>query len=146
MFTDAQFVQEGFLELINNILTTGMVPALYPDDEKEVLLSSVKEEVIKVRLPQTKDVMWQFFVNKCADNLHIILCISPQGEKLRERCRSFPGLVINTMIDWFPPWPEQALYSVANAFLKDENIPPENRSALVSHMVGVCTSIEELIM
>ena len=141
MFTDAHVVQEGFLELINNMLTTGMVPALYPDDEKEVLLSSVRDEVIKLGLPQTKDVMWQFFINKCADNLHIILCMSPQGEKLRERCRSFPGLVNNTMIDWFPPWPEQALYSVANAFLKDENIPSENRAALVSHMVGVHQSV-----
>lgn len=72
MFTD---VQVGFLELINNMLTTGMVPALYLDDEKKVLLSSIRDEVIILGLPQTKDIMWQFFINICADNLHIILCI-----------------------------------------------------------------------
>jgi len=27
--------EEGFLELINNMLTSGMVPALYTDEEKE---------------------------------------------------------------------------------------------------------------
>jgi dynein heavy chain len=36
LFTDNHVVEEGFLELINNMLTTGMVPALFSDDEKEV--------------------------------------------------------------------------------------------------------------
>jgi dynein heavy chain len=31
-------VQEGFLEYVNNILTVGMVPALFADDEKEPLM------------------------------------------------------------------------------------------------------------
>ena len=33
--------QEGFLELINNMLTSGMVPALFPDDEKETIIGQV---------------------------------------------------------------------------------------------------------
>jgi dynein heavy chain len=37
MFTDAHVVEEGFLELINNILTIGMVPALFPEEEKDGL-------------------------------------------------------------------------------------------------------------
>ncbi|KAJ3018931.1 Dynein heavy chain 10, axonemal [Thoreauomyces humboldtii] len=143
LFTDAHVVQEGFLELINNMLTTGMVPALYEDDEKESLLSNIRDEAIKKGITQTKENLWQYFVNKCSDNLHIVLCMSPQGDKLRDRCRSFPGLVNNTMIDWFPPWPEQALFSVADAFLKDELVPPEHRSAIVQHMVGVQMSVGE---
>ncbi|KAJ3144485.1 Dynein heavy chain 10, axonemal [Geranomyces variabilis] len=143
MFTDAHVVQEGFLELINNMLTTGMVPALYEDDEKELLLSSIRDEAAKKGISQTKESLWQYFVSKCSDNLHIVLCMSPQGDKLRDRCRSFPGLVNNTMIDWFPPWPEQALFSVADAFLKDELVPPEHRSAIVQHMVGVHLSVGE---
>ena len=41
LFTDAHVAQEGFLELINNMLTSGMVPALFPDDEKEALIGQV---------------------------------------------------------------------------------------------------------
>lgn len=37
LFTDAHVVEEGFLELINNILTIGMVPALFPEEEKDGL-------------------------------------------------------------------------------------------------------------
>ena len=31
----------GFLELINNMLTSGMVPALFPDEEKEAIIGQV---------------------------------------------------------------------------------------------------------
>ncbi|XP_005112302.2 dynein heavy chain 10, axonemal [Aplysia californica] len=40
LFTDQHVAEEGFLELINNMLTTGMVPALYADDEKEGIIGS----------------------------------------------------------------------------------------------------------
>jgi dynein heavy chain len=135
-------VQESFLELINNLLTTGSVPALYADDEKEAALAPVKDEAAKLGL-QTKEAIWNLFIRKCADNLHIVLCMSPQGDKLRERCRSFPGLVNNTMIDWYLPWPQQALHSVANAFLKEDKVPAEIRPAVVEHMVGVHLSVGE---
>jgi dynein heavy chain len=39
LFTDAHVVEEGFLELINNMLTIGMVPSLFPKEEKGGLIS-----------------------------------------------------------------------------------------------------------
>jgi len=47
------------------------------------------------------------------------LCFSPVGESLRGRARKFPALVNCTVIDWFHPWPEDALLSVAMKFLTD---------------------------
>lgn len=38
-----------------------------------------------------KESIWQFFVDKCANNLHIVLTMSPVGDTLRTRCRNFPG-------------------------------------------------------
>jgi dynein heavy chain len=48
LFTDAHVVQESFLELINNMLLTGMVPALYGDDERDQILNSIREECAKL--------------------------------------------------------------------------------------------------
>ena len=48
MFTDSHVAEEGFLELINNMLTTGIVPALFADDEKEALIGSCREEAMKM--------------------------------------------------------------------------------------------------
>ena len=109
LFTDAHVVEEGFLELINNILTIGIVPALFPLEEQDGLTTAVEDEMRKLHLPETKESKWQYFVTKCRERLHIVLAMSPAGDTLRLRCRNFPGLVSNTIIDWFFPWPEDAL-------------------------------------
>ena len=80
-------------------------------------------------------------MNKCRDNLHVMLAMSPVGETLRMRCRSFPGMVNNTVIDWFVPWPTQALLSVANVFLAEEDLPAECRQGIVQHMVMVHNNV-----
>lgn len=135
MFTDAHVVEEGFLEFINNMLTTGMVPALYAQDEKEGLMSSVREEVAAAGIVPSPDNLWNAYVNKCRNNLHIVLAMSPSGSKLRLRCRNFPGLVSNAVIDWFFPWPADALQKVAEFFLIEEALPDEHRKAIVAHLV-----------
>lgn len=45
-------------------------------------------------------------------NLHVVLAFSPVGDAFRTRVRKFPALVNCTVIDWFQPWPHEALFSV----------------------------------
>ncbi|GLI59150.1 hypothetical protein VaNZ11_000978 [Volvox africanus] len=141
LFTDAHVADEGFLELINNMLTSGMVPALYDGPEKDGLISGVRGEVEKKGLLATKESCWAYYVDKCRNNLHVVLAMSPVGESLRSRCRNFPGMVNNTVIDWFEPWPEQALTSVATVFLAEEQLPEALRPQIVEHMVTVHQSV-----
>lgn len=47
------------------------------------------------------------------------LCFSPVGESLRRRARQFPALVNSTVIDWYFPWPKDALMNVATRFLEE---------------------------
>lgn len=143
LFTDAHVVEEGFLEFINNILTTGMVPALFEKDETDQCINFVRKEVKAVGAIDTPDVCWDFFVNKCRNNLHVVLAMSPSGDKLRVRCRSFPGLVSASVIDWFQPWPADALQKVAEYFLQDEQLPDELREAIVGHLVFTHQSVVE---
>ncbi|KAG8146106.1 hypothetical protein E2320_012501 [Naja naja] len=91
LFTDAHVAEEGFLELINNMLTSGIVPALFADDERDNILSQITQEAMKTGIAPAKESVWQYFVNKSANNLHIVLGMSPVGETLRTRCRNFPG-------------------------------------------------------
>jgi len=138
LFTDGHVAEEGFLELINNMLTAGMVPALFEESEKDGIVNSIRDEAVKKGgAVDTKDSIWQYFIGKCRDNLHVVLAMSPVGEQLRVRCRSFPGMVNNTVIDWFVPWPEAALESVAGVFLAEEDLPDPSRRPIVEHMVMV---------
>lgn len=143
LFTDSHVADEGFLELVNNMLASGMPPGLYAEDEKEGLIGSVRDEVQKRGLPDSREALWVYFVEKCRANMHVVLAMSPVGETLRTRCRNFPGLVNNTVIDWYTPWPLQALQSVATAFLEETELPPALRPAIVEHMVMVHTNVRE---
>ena len=85
---------------------------------------------------------WEFFVNKVRRNLHIVLCMSPVGAAFRVRCRKFPALVNCTAIDWFQPWPEEALISVAGRFLEDVEFDhSEIRENVSHHMAFVHQSV-----
>ncbi|XP_031164939.2 dynein heavy chain 10, axonemal [Sander lucioperca] len=142
LFTDAHVTEEGFLELINNMLTSGIVPALFPDDEKESVLNQLRDEALTMGAGPSKESVWQYFVNKSANNLHIVLGMSPVGETLRTRCRNFPGLMNNTVIDWFLPWPPQALLAVAQSFLGESPMIPEAHSAaVITHVCMVHSSV-----
>ena len=141
LFTDAHVIEEGFLELINNILTTGMVPALYEADERDAIINGVRPEVKAAGQFDTRENCWSWFVNKCRNNLHLVLAMSPSGDTLRRRCRNFPGLVSNTVIDWFFAWPADALFKVAEYFLRDEALPDSDRPAITQHMVHVHQSV-----
>jgi len=143
LFTDAHVVEEGFLEIINNMLTVGMVPALFGEDEKGSLTQKIKNEAKKLGISERKDDLWNFLVEKVRDNLHIVLAMSPAGDNLRVRCRNFPGLISNTNIDWFFSWPEEALTSVAEFYLKEEDLPEEKKVEIVNHFVLVHTSVQD---
>ena len=137
MFTDAHVVEEGFLELINNILTIGMVPALFPEEEKDGLAQPLEDEMRKQGLPEQKEFRWSYFVTRSREQMHIVLCMSPAGDTLRVRCRNFPGLVSNTSIDWFFAWPEDALKAVAENFLVNVQLEDEIRQPITDHIVMI---------
>ncbi|XP_068610937.1 dynein axonemal heavy chain 10 [Brachionichthys hirsutus] len=144
LFTDDHVAEEGFLELINNMLTSGIVPALFPDDEREGLINQVREEALKMGGGPSKESVWQYFVNKAANNLHVVLCMSPVGDTLRTRCRNFPGLMNNTVIDWFLPWPPEALLAVAQCFLgQNPMIPKEHTDAVITQVCTTHTFVDD---
>jgi dynein heavy chain, axonemal len=61
------------------------------------------------------------------------------GESFRRRLRTFPTLINCSTIDWFLPWPEEALRSTAsNHFVKEMKISDENlKNALVDVAVDM---------
>jgi len=135
--------EEGFLELINNVLTIGMVPGLIPEEEKDALMQPLDDEIRKKKLPETKEFRWNYFVKRARERLHIVLAMSPAGDTLRVRCRNFPGLISNTIVDWFFPWPEDALTAVANNFMGGVELEDDQRSKVIDHLVMVHLSVQE---
>jgi dynein heavy chain, axonemal len=54
--------------------------------------------------------------------------------------RMFPALINCCTIDWLQPWPEEALYSVAEMFLENLDYEGINKE-LVSGLAKMCVFV-----
>ncbi|KAJ1549535.1 Dynein heavy chain 7, axonemal [Cladochytrium tenue] len=132
LFSDTQIQQEAFLEEINNLLNAGEIPNLFAQDEKQELFETMRANMQGARgLDGAPAALFQMFVDRCRENLHIVLCMSPAGEAFRNRLRKFPSLVNCCTIDWLREWPEDALEIVATKFLGDVPIDDSIRKDVV---------------
>jgi dynein heavy chain len=101
------------------------------------LRDSVVAEAKKKGIPETPDKLWELFINRVRENLHIVVCMSPVGEDFSRRVRLYPGLVNCTTMDWFLDWPVEALTEVASRFLEEErNLENQKHKASVAIVFG----------
>ncbi|XP_070710496.1 dynein axonemal heavy chain 6 [Pempheris klunzingeri] len=120
LFTDTQIVVEEFLEDINNMLNSGEVPNLFEKDELEQVLGATRPKAKEAGISEeNRDEVFQYFISRVREKLHIVLCMSPVGDAFRSRCRMFPSLVNCCTIDWFVQWPREALLSVSQTFFQN---------------------------
>jgi dynein heavy chain len=127
VLTDNQILDEGFLEDVNNLLNTGEIPNLMQAEDKDLITGDEMRKVVTdMKKVDTMEILSQVFVDRVRENLHICLCMSPVGELLRVRCRRFPSLVNCCTLDWFSPWPKEALLYVSSEFLKELDMPNED--------------------
>jgi len=85
------------------------------------------------KLPEAKtmgeikaDVKWAMTINRVRDNLHLVMAFSPVGDKFRDRFVKFPAIFNMAAIDWFLPWPQEALVETAHQLLDNFKIVSEN--------------------
>ncbi|TPP62234.1 Dynein beta chain ciliary [Fasciola gigantica] len=145
LLTDAQVADEKFLVLVNDLLASGEIPDLLPDDEVENVINGMRGEVKSQGLPDTRENCWAYFIDKVRRLLKVILCFSPVGSTLRVRARKFPAVVNCTSIDWFHEWPQDALLSVSQRFLSNITLLPEElRPSVSKFMSSVHQSVNEM--
>ena len=144
LMTDTQVVDERFLIYINAILSAGWISGLFAKDEIDNMLGALRNEAKACGIPDLQEAMLSFLIGRVRANLHVVLCFSPVGDAFRVRARRFPALIMNTAIDFFHPWPRDALISVANKFLEDVELPsPEIHQNLSVHMAEEHLSVTE---
>jgi len=97
---------------------------LFARDEMDEILNELITVMKKEypRRPPTVENLNAYFLSRTRQNLHVVLCFSPVGEKFRSRALKFPGLISGCTMDWFQRWPKDALIAVANHFLSRFNI------------------------
>lgn len=131
LLTDSQITNERFLVYLNDLLASGNVPDLFTPDEVDQIVNSVTNKVKALGKVPDKNICWDFFISEIRRNLHVVLAFSPVGDAFRTRARKFPAIVNCTVIDWFQPWPYEALYSVGKKFMANIELGNENLRAVI---------------
>jgi dynein heavy chain len=138
IMSEDQFVNDAFLEDVNNLLNIGEIPNLFARDEIEELIGAAQAQIKDKKLlsSMTKQDVWEHFLLNVRENFHLVLTFSPVGSNFRSKCRQFPSLVNCCTIDYFSKWPVEALLTVAESELKraalgvaEETIPKLARIA-----------------
>ncbi len=108
---------ELFIEDLNNILNVGEVPNLYNGEEVDEIKYEMGKHGVK-----KMDEAFDIFISRAKKNLHLLMFMSPAGTQLQMYIRQYPSLVNCTSIDWFLPWPKEALQTVSSHYLEETNL------------------------
>ncbi|XP_053375273.1 dynein axonemal heavy chain 6-like isoform X4 [Mercenaria mercenaria] len=119
LLTDADIVKESFLEDINCILNSGEVPDLFDNEEVDGITMDLKQSATQADIPDTRQAVYNYFIQRVRQNLHVVLALSPAGGRFRQRCRMNPALINCCTIDWYDEWDEEAMLSVAQVFFEN---------------------------
>ncbi|KAK9817742.1 hypothetical protein WJX72_001478 [[Myrmecia] bisecta] len=144
LFTDSQIVDERMLVYINDLLSSGEIPDLFAQEDKDEIVNALRSETKSLGLVDTSENCWATFISKVRSNLHMVFTASPVGANFRVRSQRFLATVNSTVIDWFQPWPEASLHSVAKKFLDEVELGSEAiRAAVVEFMPYSFAAVNE---
>ncbi|KAI9202130.1 dynein heavy chain and region D6 of dynein motor-domain-containing protein [Polychytrium aggregatum] len=134
LFPDTQIKEESFIEDVSNLLNASDVPNLFAADERQTIIERCVENANEEGKAGdgSPAALYNYFVSRVRNNLHIILCMSPIGDAFRSRLRQFSSIVNCCTIDWFQAWPDDALQAVAKQFLHDIDTDESINEAIVS--------------
>ena len=133
LVSDADVCDSIFLDYINQQLIAGRIPDLFLKEDVDSIVTELRP-AFKESHPgavDAEDTIVDFFWDRVARHFHFCFCFSPSGGALAKWCEQFPGLLSACTIDWFHPWPADALRSLAARLLPGFN---ENVASLVGQI------------
>ncbi|XP_076222913.1 dynein heavy chain at 62B [Nomia melanderi] len=124
LLTEGQIKEEIFLNDIDSLLNSGEVPNIFTVEERQEIIEATRlaAQGGNRNLDVSVLAVLAFFVNRCKEKLHLMLCFSPIGDTFRTRLRLYPSLVNCCTIDWFDVWPDDALEQVALTSTHEINV------------------------
>jgi len=141
LLTETQLLSPGVLDVVSAVLQSGQVSRLLDADDYSQVVEALQGELKAVTEDPTPEICREHFVARVRNKLHLALCLSstPHGtsrvgyraQGFVRLLRRYPSLLAHCCVDWYQPWQEEALFTIAS-----ERLGPHREALLKSVPLG----------
>lgn len=120
MYSDASHRHANeHMDTIVTIMDNGDLPNLYQSDDKARIMDAMQAvaKTIENNIDTTPAALYRLFVDRIRANLRIALVVSTLNDNLQRYLYRYPTLWNSCSFDYFGPWPDDALISIAERFV-----------------------------
>jgi dynein heavy chain len=129
----------GRLQDISCVLNGTDIPGLFTNDEIRNLVAEMEErgllEKSEIKAP-VQDSYAQL-VQMAYDSMHLIICVDPYTNGMRDLFADYPSLASRCALDWFEDWPAETMQQMAERHLPSL-FSLERHGDLGSKMIKAC--------
>lgn len=141
MLSDSDISDDLLLDYVNQQLIDGRIAGIFQKEDMDSIGIEIRP-AFKEKNSQLKDSeenLIKFFWERVSKHFHFVFCFSPSGKNFLRWLKQFPGFLSCCTIDWFYPWPFEALSSLSKRILypsveQSSNISCENISKVTSQI------------
>eukprot|EP00727_Mastigamoeba_balamuthi_P002571 m51a1_g12310 putative dynein heavy chain family protein (4480) ;mRNA; f:383974-398640 len=135
---------------VSDIMHDANMPTLFGKEDRQAInqaMRALESRESLAHLPaDTVELMFATrFLANVRTNLHIVLSLSPYARTFRQRVRTYKPIVTSAAsLDWYGPWPANALEVIAYSSLSGFNTNKIPIDSIVHAMVDMHGTIERI--
>nr|XP_045615668.1 dynein axonemal heavy chain 7-like isoform X1 [Procambarus clarkii] len=117
------------LHMLNTLILTGDVPNLLPPEDYSYLMERLRLSTEDRKVSEAD--LWKEQMQRVADLVHIVV-MCPPSAVLRHILTHYTAFATRVTMDYFKPWPQEALVKVGEHYLAEVPLRRSIRDAVIS--------------
>ncbi|XP_069937229.1 dynein axonemal heavy chain 3-like, partial [Cherax quadricarinatus] len=126
---DAVLQHPTVLHMLNTLILTGDVPNLLPPEDYSYLMERLRLSMEDRRVSEAE--LWKEEVQRVTDLVHVVI-ICPPTTMLRHIITHYTAFATRVTMNYFKPWPQEALVKVGEHYLAEVPLRRSMRDAVIS--------------
>lgn len=138
-------------EFMNNLITimdNSDLPNLFQSEDKVKIMDAMQSVAKKLEkiIDTTPAALYKLFIDRIRMNLHIALVVSSVGDNWKRYFHCYPSLKSFCSVNYFMPWPEDALQNIAEKFIATMSLTHtklSKRSSTENEALDITQSVDQ---
>lgn len=116
---------DTMLDDVNQLMSTGHLPGLFTSEDIDTIIQSIKPAAKTSgiywsdtdRTGSAEHVLYQYFIDRCRSNIHILLVLESQEQSMQSKITKFPKMFHLASVNHMDDWSADAKTEVAKSIL-----------------------------